>query len=451
MRRDRYFKCCAIGLALGILHQLFNLTSWNLQYSPSAWIGTDAVQGVDHPLAPQPVLSRNDVSNATHYVNAKREWVATDPIQIQSTDPQPVLPRKGVPDRTQGGTIRRVVRKSTIPSTNLSAILPRVFVPWPRNESLPCFPPDKNWRDHTVLQSPADTGLLFIKPMKTGGSTAAGVHVRMARHVARRQEQSYEICKGRWDHTRAHKTVPNRILQKSFLWTVVREPTARAISQFFHFQVSRENVTATDKNFQRHLTKDQVYWNYYLRTLSTNQVFVSSETAVDIINKIMSDYDFVAVTERMDESVVVLMMLLNLQMADVLYLNAKGNGKYDDGAHNNKCHFIQPSVVSSGMKDFFQDQRWQHKVQWDSLLHQAANQSLDLTIDRLGRLAFEANLEKFTGAQKVARERCLPREVFPCTSKGVKQKNAAKLCLWADSGCGSDCLDEVATELGLWT
>jgi hypothetical protein len=466
MRRNQGFTFCIIGLILSVLHQLFNVTAWNLQYySPSASIKNDTVQSVDH--RPQPALSRNDVSNQTHSVNVERKVATMDPIQIQSTDhpPQPVLPRNGVSNRTQtvgkdrtqtigkGGTIRRVTRSSsTLPQTNLSAILPRVFDAWPRNESLPCYPPDNNWRHHTALRSPTDTGLLFIKPMKTGGSTAAGVHVRMSQHVARRQEQSsFEICKGRWDHAWAHTMFPNRIPQKSFLWTVVREPTARAISQFFHFQVSRENETARDKNFQRHMTKQQVHWNYYLRLLSTNQVFVSSETAVDIINKIMADYDFVAVTERMDESVVVLMMLLNLPMADVLYLSAKGHGKYDDGAHNNKCHYIQPSVVSPGMKDFFRGRQWQHKVQWDSLLHQAANRSLDLTIDRLGRLKFEANLEKFTRAQKVARERCLPREVFPCTSQGVLQNNAADLCLWADSGCGNDCLDEVATELGLWT
>jgi hypothetical protein len=142
---------------------------------------------------------------------------------------------------------------------------------------------------------------------------------------------------------------PNRIRQKSFLWTVVREPAARAVSQFFHLQVSLENVTAKDKSFQRRLTREQVYWNYYLGILPTKQVVVtaaSSEAAVDIINKIVADYDFIAVTERMDESVVVLMMLLNLQMADVLYLSVKGNGKYDNDAQNNKCYLIQPSVAS---------------------------------------------------------------------------------------------------------
>jgi hypothetical protein len=367
MRRNRGVTLCVIGVFLGVLYQLFNASSWTLQYLPlsaSISIQTDTVQSVsvDHPS--QPVLSQKDVSNRTHSVNVTSKGLTPDPIPIIDHPPQPILPRNGatVSNRTQaakiegkGGTIRRVTRiSSTLPPTNLSSIVPRVFDSWPRNQSLPCFPPEKNWFHHTVLRSPADTGLLFIKPMKTGGSTAAGVHVRLARHVARRQEQSsFEICKGRWDHTWAHTMFPNRIRQKSFLWTVVREPTARAVSQFFHFQVSRENVTAEDKSFQRHLTRQQVHWNYYLRLLSTTQIFVSSETAVDIINKIMADYDFIAVTERMDESVVVLMMLLNLQMADVLYLSAKGNGKYDDGAHNDKCYFIQPSVVSPGMKDFF--------------------------------------------------------------------------------------------------
>jgi hypothetical protein len=247
MRRSRGFTFCAIGLTLSILHQLFNVTSWKLQYSPTASIETTGtLQSVDHPKASQPVLSRNDVSNQTLSVNVTREWVVADPIQIQSTHhpPPPVLQQNGVSNRTQvvniekrGTIIRRVRRSSALPSANLSAILPRVFDPWPRNESLPCFPPDKDWWHYTVLRSPADTGLLFIKPMKTGGSTAAGVHVRMSRHVARRQEQSsFEICKGRWDHTRAHEMFPNRIPQKSFLWTVVREPTARAISQFSTFK-----------------------------------------------------------------------------------------------------------------------------------------------------------------------------------------------------------------------
>jgi hypothetical protein len=206
----------------------------HLQYSPSASIQTDSV---DYPA--QHVLSRTDVSDRTHSINVTRKEVTTDPIQIPiiNPPPQPVLPRNGV-TKGKGATIRRVTRSSSpLPPTNLSAILPHVFDPWPRNQSLPCYPPEKNWFHHTVLRSPADMGLLFIKPMKTGGSTAAGVHVRMAKHVARRQEQSsFEICKGRWDHTRAHEMFPNIIPQKSFLWTVVREPTARAISQFSTFK-----------------------------------------------------------------------------------------------------------------------------------------------------------------------------------------------------------------------
>jgi hypothetical protein len=177
-------------------------------------------------------------------------------------------------------------------------------------------------------------------------------------------------------------------------------------------------------------------------------VTVFDDEAPAIINKILTDYDFIGITERMDESAVSLMMLLNLKMGSILYLNAKGNGGCDGGGYRGKCYYIQPSFVSPGMRSFFRSKRWQSVVEWDQLLYEPANRSLDMTIDRLGRQAFEANLGEFRQAQAVAHERYLPREVFPCTSTGIKNKR--KSCLWKDSGCGSDCLDEIVTELGLW-
>jgi len=352
-------------------------------------------------------------------------------------------------EESSGVQLNRTINYLPPPLVNLSLVADRVFDSWPLNQPLPCYPPENDWHDWEVARSHSDTGLLFMKPMKTGGSTAAGVHLRMAHHVARRQNQTFDLCKGRWDHAWGYKMIANRIPQKSFLWTIIREPTKRAISQFFHFQVSRENVSTSDEAFRKHLKAEKIYWNYYLRVLSTEPVTVSTNTAYGIISKILADYDFIAVTERFEESVVVLMMLLNLPMADVLYLSAKGNGNYDDGAHERQCFYIQPSVVSPRMEDYFASRQWQNNVRWDTLLHQAVNRSLDLTIDRLGRPAVETNLVKFRQAQQMARERCLLREVFPCTSKGVRQKNE-KICLFADSGCGNSCLDEVATELGLW-
>jgi endo-1,4-beta-D-glucanase Y len=127
------------------------------------------------------------------------------------------------------------------------------------------------------------------------------------------------------------------------------------------------------------------------------------------------------------------MLLPNVPVGDILYLNAKSNGGYDDGVHRNTCYYIQPSFVSPGMKRFFQSPEWNNLVRWDNLLYQAANRSLDLTIDYLGRERFEARLAVFRNAQQVAKERCLDgKDIFPCTSKGKKNMN--KVCLWSDSG-----------------
>ena len=90
----------------------------------------------------------------------------------------------------------------------------------------------------SVQRSSARTGFLFEKLMKVGGSTAAGVNARIAWRLGR--ARGYRWCRARWDHSSAYALdYHHRHRAQSFLWTVVREPTRRAVSQFFHFQVSR--------------------------------------------------------------------------------------------------------------------------------------------------------------------------------------------------------------------
>jgi hypothetical protein len=318
------------------------------------------------------------------------------------------------------------------------------------NKSLPCLPPDFPMKQKNGYRQPATSGFLYMKLMKTGGSTAAGVTMRIAKRTAERGHEKFWICRGRWDHGWAFKMLKDRRREDSFTWTNLREPTKRAVSQFFHFQVSRENVSSSDESFKRYLKtgeNSKVQRNLYLRVLSIKNVLVFDDTAPSIINAILSEYDFIGITERMDESVVALMMLLNLPMGDILYLDAKGHGGYDDGVHRNTCFFIQPSKVSPGMHSFFNGPYWNELTKWDRLLYEAANRSLDLTIHRLGKDKFNKNLLMFQYANEVARDRCLPQNVFPCTSTGQRNNNSS--CLWSDSGCGYKCLDQVANDLSL--
>ena len=164
-----------------------------------------------------------------------------------------------------------------------------------------------------------------------------------------------------------------------------------------------------------------------------------------IANSIMKEYNFVGVTERMEESIVVLQLLLGLTTGDVLFLNSKGNGGFDD-----KCVYIIPSYVSPTMNKYFETStQWKNIAYIDTLLHKAANRSLDLTIDNvIGRSKFQVALTKYQNAMNVVRTRCLPNVQFPCTSSGepIEQPN----CFWGDSGCGTSCIDEIADELNLY-
>ena len=362
---------------------------------------------------------------------------------------------------TESKTDSKATMASTLTTINLpSGVVPKAFESWPKDKPLPCFSPLNGYQKSLAIASqPSTKGFFFMKLMKTGGSTAAGIHVRLSRNVARRQQQdrnSNDIpyCRGQWDHAWAHTMLQHRQRKDSFTWTLLRDPTARVVSQFFHFEVTRKGTSYDDETFQNYLweeyTKRDALYQYYVRLLSVQRQKrrVLNERVPALIQTILQDYDFIGITERMDESAVALMMLLNLKMADILFLDAKNSGGYDDGSHDGKCYYIQPSVVSPGMKAYFQSSRWKRIVHWDEVLYQAANLSLDMTIDRLGREAFHDNLARFRQAQALARKRCLPRQVFPCSSTGERIQKG--LCLWKDSGCGSDCLDEISTELNLW-
>ena len=142
----------------------------------------------------------------------------------------------------------------------------------------------------------------------------------------------------------------------------------------------------------------------------------------------------------------VLKHLWNLDWGDVLFLSAKKNGGYDAGGSANGCTFITASFVSEGMKTFFGSDPWLSLIEWDYSLYVAANASLDRTIDEvIGRELFERDLAKYRHFQSVAESTCGPHAIFPCSSSGMKQRKTN--CLWMDSACANDCIDDIARQI----
>ena len=219
-------------------------------------------------------------------------------------------------------------------------------------------------------------------------------------------------------------------------------------------EVSRKKLEPTDANligFLRQNRKGMIQ-DYYYRALYTKAKFDrESMSPINAANQILRSYNFIGITERLDESLVVLMMILRLKMADILYLSAKTRGGYDDaGGRDGQhiCTYIWPSFVTPGVSAFLQSKEWREMIRYDMLLYEAVNRSLDMTIDTLGREKFNDNLQKYQHAQKLAGEKCLPTTIFPCDVGGMY--HSSNDCIWNDSGCGATCLDEIATELNLW-
>jgi hypothetical protein len=341
----------------------------------------------------------------------------------------------------------------------------RAFRKW-NQTSMPCVPAEDDWK--LRQKDPSTNGFIFAKPYKTGSSTASGVNLRMARNVAMRFNHSgllnyssshdFTMCKARSDHVWSSSKYWNRDPGSTFLWTILRDPDSRVVSQFFHFEVSRDKIEPTDSNFAEYLTNGPlpIMHEYYLRSLSLRKYEPGRGDPVETANAILNSYNFVGVTERMDESFVAMAMLLGLPLADVLYLAAKSRGGFDDAGRASDaskptpCTYIWPSFVSEGMQSQLDSDDWRNKSHWDRVLHRAANRSLDLTIDYLGRALFSEQLDLYRRALARSREVCLRNAVFPCSSGGIFTPEEKTTCLWKDSGCGYQCLDEVANELRLW-
>lgn len=286
-------------------------------------------------------------------------------------------------------------------------------------------------------------GLLFLKTFKTASSTAVGVHLRISRNIATRLNKTFQFCDTKFTHGAAKDKFPNRDRDHSFLWTILRDPTARLTSHFYFKQVSRLRKDPSIENMREYAlssAKDR-----YLTELSTSgyQPGVNRPTKVTALNTIQSiidEYDFIAITERFDESLVVLKLLLDLKIEDILYLRAKNSGGYDAGGKNGTCTLIEPAMLTDEMKKFLKSDEWTDASKFDQLLYDTAVRSLDLTIERLGRLRVKKELERFKRLNQAAVLRCHNTAIFPCSSDGNFTNRTN--CIWRDAGCSFPCIDK---------
>mmetsp|Transcript_30612 Transcript_30612/g.71764 ORF Transcript_30612/g.71764 Transcript_30612/m.71764 type:complete len:483 (-) Transcript_30612:2380-3828(-) len=380
-------------------------------------------------------------------------------------------------------------------STSVSARKPEAPYDGPSREweIIPGGFPCVRGANRLMITRPAHEGFLFQRPMKVGSTTMVSVVLRLAHNRSPWLKKENITCRHRSMHGSALELeYDKRRRSKSFLFSLIRHPTKRAVSQFFHFGVASRQIEPTDEIFQAYLQGSEFQHRYlddlsarnYTQHLDKTQLghsflrhelfktkglskilrdgtraeklsvrslkkehdrFGLNPNMTKIVQDILEDYDFIAITERMDESLVVMQMLLNLTTQDILYTRARSGGAWSNGDPRTKrpCIYITPSFVTPGMKSYFESDEWQYKIRGDLLLYRAASASLDRTIDRLGRAEFDRNLQALKEGLLMAKDNCQGRVRTQCTEGGAWIPFDNNTCyIWGEA-CDYECINEL--------
>ena len=227
-----------------------------------------------------------------------------------------------------------------------------------------------------------------------------------------------------------------------FRMTFIRDPTQRILDEFFLQKVTREKVDPTDTNIRDFFEKLD-HRDHYLRTLALLKP-QRQETTKHVVKDILHRYDFIGISERLDESLVVMKMLLGLKTDDIRYL--LDTGPFIPWYYNLstvRCNFrgISP-FLSPNMTSFISSKEWQQNfIAGDTLLFQAATRSLDRTIVSLGKSVVQMELQAFHRAMEEAYQMCHKNATFPCSAQGTLLPRND--CRYRNVGCGWECLDRL--------
>ena len=303
--------------------------------------------------------------------------------------------------------------------------------------------------------------IVFIKTMKTGGSTFGGVLRRVGCVYGFRDVRTgitLDRSTLRWHEK--HKLTPGdvwrmekyegpgtcmrhaffgnhmkrRAVQTTILkhrpaaekLTIIRHPRTRCLSAAYYFnlmpKLKKDPGMDPEAEIFPYVRKDGNCKDW-------QATYVQKGKSPDDPEAIMASYDFVAVTERMNESLLVIMHTWGLRMADILYLSAK------DTSRNAFCeeHGLsdKPDAQSARTQEYLGSATFNKLNRRDIRLHELANQKLDERIAQIPN--FAALLEQFNAALAAASSACASTMVT-----GSRED-----CVWRDGGCAWACIQSL--------
>jgi hypothetical protein len=365
----------------------------------------------------------------------------------------------------------------------------RVYTPWNGTSTYSwCIPEELNHPSPVRLVSGTQAvGLLYIKSYKTASSTLEGICLSIAHNIARRHfgvssdttttTKSTAISNSSLSlssssissvstttaapppciHYNRHEFADSRHHARrgtpSLLWSFVRDPAKRDLSHVFHFEVGRRGMIPTDDlkiiNTIEYRIKGRQVRYLIPHKGSTNKLWPKHELRQDLHQVlhqiqvgILDNYDFLGVTERMEESLACLVILFQLHPGDVIVLPSKRSGGYDDAGHNQTCTRIPKAIRTPAVEHYLSHKFVQYNA--DVLLYHVVNASLDRTIAAIGLTKVQEMVQEIQYLQRLAEQRCQDVAHFPCSENGTLQLTLSEQsCYVQDAGCGHACVDAV--------
>lgn len=236
--------------------------------------------------------------------------------------------------------------------------------------------------------------IIFVKVHKVGGSTVAGVLRRIAWRFGLTPIQADSLNNPNPPepallafHRRARQLLPlTRTMQlPSFTLTFLRDPADRALSQFYFDWRRQPNSPAVDLDRQLE----------YLRQIRNAQLDYIKPSWYSSPAASFATYDLVGLQERLDESMLVLMHLLNLTLADIVYLSAKVSAEAD--VVKDIPLLPRPSLAQehSSVATLLRSTGWRAQNADDYLLITLASERIDRHIKLIGEQEFRLELAHY--------------------------------------------------------
>jgi len=243
----------------------------------------------------------------------------------------------------------------------------------------------------------------------------------------------------------------NQIMPKSFKIAMVRDPAERCMSSFYHLF---EGGTGTEGEHGA-LAKvkfmegdcDFFEGTPELLDLACSKLRCPGymtwylEPYVDAPGKdLFTTFDFIGVTERFDESMLILKQMLGLRLSDVLYVKVKEGGGDAECATTVTAQNEAKVPLDEEPRPVQEAANVLRSSDVDMQLYGAANAALDAAIVRYGP-SFKPELEVFRRWIAIADEECRcvhnswdPTNVFICVSNLVMRNGWDKLGLELTGG-----------------